>query len=320
MAAMTKARTWTVLELINWSKAYLEEKGFENARLEVELLLAYTLEMPRIELYLKFDRQMSEKELASFKARFKRRLAGEPVQYVTGTAGFMLGEFEVNPSVLIPRPETEALTEVVLRMLGAAGGPGADDVPGTETPEGQEGPEQSAGRKPLVADVGTGSGVIAATVAARVPGARVYATDVSPEALKVAARNVERAGAADRVVFLEGEMLQPLLGEGLAGKLTAVVSNPPYVPSGELADLQAEVRDFEPREALDGGEDGLECLRVLVQDGPGLLTSGGFMALEVGDGQAPEVARLLKDRLGNADVHKDYAGRDRIVTGFLRET
>lgn len=299
MAAMTKARTWTVLELINWSKAYLEEKGFENARLEVELLLAHTLQLPRIELYLQFDRQMREKELASFKALFRRRLAGEPVQYVTGTAGFMLGEFEVNPSVLIPRPETEALTEVVLKLLGQ-----------TESAEGQL----------IVADVGTGSGVIAATVATRVPEARVYATDVSPAALEVALRNVERAGAADRVTLLEGEMLQPLLGEGLACRLTAVVSNPPYIPSGEIAGLQDEVRNFEPREALDGGEDGLECLRVLVQDGPGLLTSGGFMALEVGDGQAPEVARLLKERLGNADVHKDYTGRDRIVTGFLRET
>jgi release factor glutamine methyltransferase len=306
MADMTKTRTWTVLELINWSKAYLEEKGFDNARLEVELLLSRTLGLPRIELYLQFERQLSEKELAAFKALFKRRLAGEPVQYVTGTAGFMLGEFEVNPAVLIPRPETEALTEVVLRMLGVMRG----------TPRGAVG----AGREfsPIVVDIGTGSGVIAATIAARVPEAEVYATDVSAEVLEVAARNAERAGVVGRVTFLEGEMLHPIHGHGLAGKITALVSNPPYIPTGELAGLPSEVRDFEPRAALDGGEDGLECLRVLVQDGPEVLAPGGLMALEVGDGQARQVSDMLRQSIGNAGVHKDYSGRERIVTGLRK--
>ncbi len=290
MATMTNTRTWTVLELINWSKEYLEEKGFDNARLEVELLLSHALKLPRVELYVQFERQMKSNELAAFKALFKRRLAGEPVQYVTGTAAFMMGEFEVTPAVLIPRPETEALTEVVLRLLGAAAAP-------------------------IVADIGTGSGVIATTVAMKVPAARVYATDVSAAALEVAARNAERAGVAERVTFLEGEMLQPLRDSGLAGKVTALVSNPPYIPTGELAGLQAEVRDFEPREALDGGEDGLDCIRVLVQDGPEFLSPGGFLALEVGDGQASGVAELMREQLADVEVHKDYAGRDRIVTG-----
>ena len=118
VATMTNTRTWTVLELINWSKGHLEEKGFDNARLEVELLLSHALKLPRVELYVQFERQLNAGELAAFKALYKRRLEGEPVQYITGTAAFMLGEFEVNPAVLIPRPETEALTEVVLRMLG----------------------------------------------------------------------------------------------------------------------------------------------------------------------------------------------------------
>ena len=290
---MTNIRTWTVLELINWSKDHLEQKGFENARLEVELLLGHVLSLPRIELYLQFERQLKAGELAAFKALFKRRLGGEPVQYVTGTAAFMLGEFEVGPAVLIPRPETEALTEVVLRLLDGAAAP-------------------------VVADIGTGSGVIATTVAMKVPRADVYATDVSAAALEVAARNAERAGVAERVTFLEGEMLHPLRGQGLAGKVTALVSNPPYIPTGELAGLQAEVRDFEPRTALDGGEDGLEFLRVLVQDGPDVLSPGGFMALEVGDGQASGVAEMLGAGLGDVEVHKDYAGRDRIVTGWKR--
>jgi release factor glutamine methyltransferase len=306
---MTNTRTWTVLELINWSKDYLEQKGFDNARLEVELLLGHALSLPRIELYLQFERQMKENELAAFKALLKRRLAGEPVQYVTGTAAFMLGEFEVTRAVLIPRPETEALTEVVLRMLegvrGAAAGLGAAD-------------SAAAGPDLIVVDIGTGSGVIATTVAMKVPEARVYATDVSAAALAVAARNAERAGVAERVTFLEGEMLRPLRGEGLVGKVTVLVSNPPYIPTGELEGLQAEVRDFEPREALDGGEDGLDCIRVLVQDGPEFLSPGGFIALEVGDGQASVVAELMRERLADVDAHKDYAGRDRIVTGFRK--
>jgi release factor glutamine methyltransferase len=293
MATMTNTRTWTVLELINWSKGHLEEKGFDNARLEVELLLSHALSLPRVELYVQFERQLNGGELAAFKALFKRRLAGEPVQYVTGTAAFMMGEFEVNPAVLIPRPETEALTEVVLRMLEGAAAP-------------------------VVADIGTGSGVIATTVAMKVPAAVVYATDVSGAALEVAARNAERAGVAERVTFLEGEMLQPLRESGLVGRVTALVSNPPYIPTGEFAGLQAEVRDFEPREALDGGEDGLDCIRVLVQDGPDVLSPGGFLALEVGDGQASGVAELMKSGLGDVEVHKDYAGRDRIVTGFKK--
>lgn len=303
MATMTNTRTWTVLELINWSKEYLEEKGFENARLEVELLLGHALSLPRIELYLQFERQMKAGELAAFKALLKRRLTGEPVQYVTGTAAFMLGEFEVTRAVLIPRPETEALTEVVLRMLEGVGGAAA-------------GSDASASPAPIVADIGTGSGVIATTVAMRVPKAVVYATDVSAAALEVAARNAERAGVAERVTFLEGEMLHPLRDQVLAGKVTALVSNPPYIPTGELEGLQAEVRDFEPREALDGGEDGLDCIRVLVQDGPEFLSPGGFMALEVGDGQASVVAELMRERLADVDVHKDYAGRERVVTGF----
>jgi release factor glutamine methyltransferase len=312
MADMAETRTWTVLGLINWSKAYLEEKGFDNARLEVELMLGHVLGLPRIELYLQFERQLKEKELADFKALFKRRLAGEPVQYVTGTAGFMLGDYEVDRAVLIPRPETEALTEVVLRMLKEMRSGDPARAGGSEAGGAHEG----AG--PVVVDVGTGSGVIAATIAARIPESEVYATDISRAALDVAARNAEKAGVTGRVTFLEGEMLHPLNGSGLAGRVTALVSNPPYIPTGELADLPSEVRDFEPREALDGGEDGLECLRVLVQDGPELLTPGGFMALEVGDGQARQVAGMMRERLIDVAIHKDYAGRERIVTGFKR--
>jgi len=282
---------WTVLGMIDWSKGYLAGKGFENARLEAELLLSHVLSVPRIGLYTAGERALTPDELSRYKAALKRRLTGEPVQYVTGTAAFMFSEFEVNPSVLIPRPETEALTEAALKAIG--------------TPPGEV----------RVADIGTGSGVIATTIALKVPAATVVATDVSADALAVAARNAARAGVADRVRFLEGAFLEPLAREGLEGSLAALVSNPPYVATGDLAGLPAEVRDFEPRTALDGGPDGLDSLRVIAQDGPRFLAEGGVMLLEVGDGQAPLVERMLETSLGNARTHKDYAGRDRIVAG-----
>lgn len=283
--------TRTVLGIINTTKEFLAERGFENARLETELLLSHVLGVSRVELYLDFDRQLNEGELERMRSLLRRRLAGEPVQYVTGTAAFMFSEFEVNPSVLIPRPETEALTEAALATLGESG----------------------ASRGPRVADVGTGSGVIATTIAQRYPDAAVYATDSSPDALAVARRNAERAGVADRIVFLEGRFLDPLRSASLEGQLSLIVSNPPYVPTGEIATLPEEVRDFEPRVALDGGEDGLDCIRAIAQDGPVFLAEHGSLVLEFGDGQARAVEGLLASGFVAVEIRRDYAGRDRIA-------
>jgi release factor glutamine methyltransferase len=283
---------WTIHRLIDWGREYLAARGFENARLEIELLLADTLGNSRLELYLDFERQLSEAELQQFKKRLLRRVAHEPVQYITGRAAFMLSEFDVTPDVLIPRPETEALTEVALELLAEAG----DDAP-------------------VAADVGTGSGVIAITLAQRTEAARLHATDVSAAALAVARRNAESAGVADRVEFHEGPLTAPLEDAGLAGRLSLLVSNPPYVRTAELAHLPEEVRNFEPSRALDGGEDGLDCLRPLAQDGPRFLRPGGALLFEVGVQQADAVADLLRERLSGVEIRKDYAGRERIVLG-----
>ena len=302
---MTK-KIWTVLGMIDWSRQYLADKGFENTRLETELLLGHALSLPRIELYLNYERPMSEQELARFKTLLKRRLSGEPVQYVTGTAAFMFAEFEVNPAVLIPRPETEALTEVALRLLGEA-----SESVGRST-------ESASRPEVLAADIGTGSGVIAVTLAQKFPYVRVLAIDSSPAALEVAFRNAERAGVAARVEFLEGDMLGPLSEPGLEGRISLLVSNPPYVASGDIDTLPREIREFEPRAALDGGADGLDCLRVMAQDGPAMLAPGGAIALEVGDGQAEKVATMLRESLGEVSIEKDYARRDRIVAARKR--
>ncbi len=287
----TTKRTWTILELIDWSRQYLAEKGFENARLETELLLGHAVSLPRIELYLQYERVLSEPELAEYKALLRRRLAGEPVQYITGTAAFMLADFDVTPDVLIPRPETEALVEVAVRAL--------------------EGLKDGA----VLADIGTGSGVIAVTLAQKFPGARVVATDVSAEALAVAAHNAERIGVAERITFAGGTGLAPLHELGVAGRIAGLVSNPPYVRSRDMVGLPTEVRDFEPRLALDGGDDGLDCLRSIIEDAPEALAGGGLVALEFGDDQADAVRALAESALTGVAIHKDYAGRDRIVTG-----
>jgi release factor glutamine methyltransferase len=228
------------------------------------------------------------------------------VQYVTGTAVFMFAEFEVNPAVLIPRPETEALTEIALRLLGDASESAKRSAEAASSPE------------VLAADVGTGSGVIAVTLAQKFPDVRVLAIDSSSEALEVASRNAERAGVAARVEFIEGNMLEPLNGHGLEGRISLLVSNPPYVASGDIDTLPREIRDFEPRGALDGGVDGLDCLRVMAQDGPAVLAPGGAMALEVGDEQAEKVAAMLRESLGEVSIEKDYARRDRIVVARKR--
>jgi release factor glutamine methyltransferase len=286
-------KTWTVLEIINSSRSYLAEKGFENARLETELLLSHVLSLSRIELYQHYDRRLKQGELETYKALFKRRLSGEPVQYVTGTAAFMFSDFEVTPDVLIPRPETEALVEAALEVIG----------------------EMARGRtgELLVADVGTGSGVIAVTIALKVKEARLIAMDSSAPALAVARKNAEKAGVADKIEFVEGQLLEPLRPTAFAGHIAAIVSNPPYVATDDIEGLPAEVRDFEPREALDGGPDGLDCLRAIAQDGPALLAPGGELILEVGDGQAAAVGRMLSSGLDDVRILRDYAGRDRIV-------
>lgn len=297
------ATVWTITGLINWSRDYLAERGFENARLETELLLSHVLSLPRIELYVQHDRQLSQDELARYKALFKRRLAWEPVQYVTGTSAFMMAEFEVTPATLIPRPETEAMAEIAIGLIA-----GRTHGDGTES---------ETGGRLLLADIGTGSGVVAITLAQKFPEAEIVATDISADALSVAERNASNLGVSDRVRFVEGAGVEPLAAAGLQGRLSGIVSNPPYICSGDMETLPREVREFEPEIALDGGSDGLDCIRCLAQDGPEFLADGGALVLEFGDGQAGAVRELMERKLQDIEIRKDYAGRDRIATGIM---
>lgn len=288
---MSEDRRWTVVELLGTTAAYLQEKGFHNARLNGELLLAGTLGLRRLDLYLQHDRPLSPEELAEFRERLRRRARREPLQYIDGTAAFRDLVLRVDPRVLIPRPETELLVQEVL--------------------------DWARGRSGLHAvDVGTGSGCIALALATEGPFARVVGVDASAAALEVARAN-HRAAAPDAPVELrEGDLLEPVAGE----RFDVVVSNPPYVGEEEAASLDAEVRDWEPHGALFAGTGGLDVLRRLVPAAAAVLRPGGLLALEIGAEQGAAALRLIETTgdFGAARVRPDLAGRDRMVTAERR--
>jgi release factor glutamine methyltransferase len=278
------AERWTVLKLLQWTADYFSARQIEAARLEAELLLAATLGMDRVGLYVNFERPLDPTELAAFRERVQRRARREPVQYILGETEFWSLRFDVSPAVLVPRGDTEVLVEEALaRIEGAA----------------------------RVLDVGTGSGAIAVALAHEKPEVLMTALDCSLPALEVARRNALRHGVAERVNFLAGELaaLPP-------GPFDMVVSNPPYILSRDWKKLMPEVRDHEPRLALDGGEDGLEAYRHLARQAGRILAPGGWLLVEVGIGQAKDVSALFKaGGLIEINQRDDYARIPRVVMG-----
>jgi release factor glutamine methyltransferase len=277
----------TVLSLIGAAADHLRTRGFDEARLHVELLLAHILNLTRLGLYLHFDRPLTAQELERFRTLFRRRLTHEPLQYILGETEFMGLRLEVNGSVLIPRPETELLVELAIAC--------------------------SAQRNHLpmdVLDACTGSGNIAIALARHLPAAAISALDVSEEALRVAAANAERL-APGRVELTAAD----LFTEFLPGRMfDLIVSNPPYVPAGELGGLEPEVRDFEPQMATTDGGDGLRFHRRLAELGAKRIRPGGKLIVEVGAGQAGTVAALFAAAGLNAvEITPDYSGIPRIV-------
>ncbi len=287
-------RNWTVLPLLEWTEQYLRERSFEESRLNAELLLAHALRLPRLGLYLQFDRPLAASELALFKKLLLRRMTHEPVQYILGETEFMGLPFEVTPAVLIPRPETEELVESAIRWLKSSG-----------KAEGS------------ILEIGTGSGNIAVALGKFLPGARVTSLEESAEALEVARRNCARHGLGN-VEFLRRDVFSPELDGGLDGRVfDAVVSNPPYVPLAEFDLLEPEVRDFEPRHATTDGADGFRFIRRITGLAAGLLRPGGGMFLEIGYGQADAAASIARESgLTGVGVQKDFAGIGRILRGF----
>jgi len=273
-------KQWTLRELMRTAIDYLAKKGFDEARLTVELLLSHVLNLQRIELYTNFDRPISQKELIIFRTLFARRLKHEPVQYIVQSAFFMGLQFEVDSQVLIPRPETETLVEEVLLEC------------------------KKRFPDPLrVLDVGTGSGNIAISVAKYAPNANVTAIDINPEALIVAHGNAQRHQVVSRIEFLQADIFQ--LKDELKYEYDVIVSNPPYVSVDEWETLQPEVRNFEPRHAITDDGNGFSFYKQLLILSDRLLKPDGLFAVEVGFGQSPHVELLLSSA-GYIDITSVY--------------
>lgn len=309
---MTRASPPRPLELTRLAAEHLAGKGVTDARLDAELLLAHVLGMRRLDLYLQFERPLEPAEVDAYRDAVRRRADREPLQYITGQVEFRELTLAVDPRVLIPRPETEVLVGEVLDW--AAGEIGGDE-PGRDEPGGDEPGGDEAGAPPAprgaVLDLGTGSGAIALSLLREGPFERAVATDASEAALEVAAANAGSAGLTDRLELRHGSLFDPV-GDG--EEFRVIVSNPPYVAEGDRGSLAPEIRDHEPEEALLAGGDGLRLIREIVTGAPARLAAGGLLALEVGLGQARDVAALCTDAGFPAPrVATDLTGRERIV-------
>jgi len=291
---LTKER-WTVLKVIEWTQGYLRARAIPSPRLESELLLSHALGLDRVGLYLHHDMVLSPSELERFRELIKRRTRGEPLPYITGYKEFWSIPFRVDPSVLIPRPETEVLVEEALRIIGLEGW-----------------------TDPLVLDLGTGCGAIAVSLAKSISSGRIVATDLSWEALALARENALAQGVSGRICFVQGDGLSFM--KSTAGIFDQIVSNPPYVSHEEIESLQPEIRDFEPRHALDGGPDGLEFHRELLSQVPSRLKSGGWLIVEIGAGQGPKILESAEKASWTKRVRiiRDYAGRSRALVAQKR--
>jgi release factor glutamine methyltransferase len=276
--------TWTVLKVLDWTKGYLAEKGVENSRLESEWMLCAALSLDRVGLYVNYDKPLSPVELTSFREMVSRRAKREPLQHILGSQEFMGLGIEVSPAALVPRYDTEILVQ------------------------------ESAARCPVakrILEVGVGSGCVAIALAKVLPPAEVFGVDISNKALELAERNAERNGV--KVTFMCGSLFEPVKGM----TFDLIVSNPPYIPSSDIVALQPEVRDFEPREALDGGADGLDFYRAIIPAARDHLNPCGWLLFEVGIHQAPQVIRFFENEgcYGNIFTARDTGGIERVVGG-----
>ncbi|HEY2329686.1 MAG TPA: peptide chain release factor N(5)-glutamine methyltransferase [Verrucomicrobiae bacterium] len=296
----------TVLEAIQKSADFLAKKSVEPARLQAELLLAHQLKMPRMKLYLNFDRVLATAETDGLRELVKRRAAREPLQHITGSTSFCGFEIAVNRHALIPRPETELLAELGGKFLNQLS---EGRVPRVPNPKDENGNSQRSSLRVL--DFGTGTGCIAIALAVKCPGAKITALDISADALALAQQNALKNKGAEQIEFL--------LGDGFAAlpeksQFDLIVSNPPYIPSAEIATLEPEVKDFDPRAALDGGADGLDFYRMFAAQAKSFLKPDGKIMVEFGDGQADAVRKIFEAEKWVVEaVHEDYSQRARIL-------
>ena len=295
---MPRTEPWTIKRVLDWTSGYLERKGDEHPRLSAEWLLANVCGLSRVELYVNFDKPLEAGELDAMHAAIERRAAGEPLQYVTGEMPFRHIVLKCERGVLIPRPETEVLVDAALEGVDAA----------AEKSDEGAGPVR-------VLEVGTGTGCIALSIASERPGTLVTATDLSPRAVELAARNREALGLEEAVDVIECDLATGVSPD-LMGSFSVLVSNPPYIPTQVLRDeVPAEVADFEPELALDGGDDGLDVFRRLVELAPEALAPSGMLAVELFEGALDAAADLVRAQggWGSVEVREDLTRRPRVL-------
>ena len=288
---MTDTAPWTIARVLAWAADDLRSRGEETPRLDAEVLLSFVLGIDRIGLISDSNRPLTPEELAQYRALHKRRRVSEPVAYLRGYREFFGRRFVVDKRVLVPRPDTEVLVEVALRRTI----------------------DRSLSTRAL--DLCTGSGCVAVSFACERPTARVLGTDLSAEAVEVARENALRLGVAGRAWFRPSDLFADL---GLEDpRFDLVTANPPYIPDGDIAGLSASIRDFEPRMALAGGNDGLDLARAIIEQAPRYLEAGGVLAMEIGAGQSSAVADAYAAR-GFVDIERtaDLARIERVVSGI----
>lgn len=280
---------WTIRRTLAWTQEYFDKREIDSPRLASEILLAHSLGVERLDLYLQHDRPLNRDELASFRGLIKRRIDREPVAYITGSKGFWESEFQVKPGVLIPRPDTERLVELALEALSLK------NV-----------------RHGRVLELGVGSGAVIISIAKTNPELCCFASDISLIPLEIAALNAQKELDKSNISFVAGSWFSPFNSRA---KFDLIVSNPPYIPTGEIRGLQPEVSCFEPDLALDGGEDGLACIRAIMMQACDYLFPEGVLLVETGSDQQAKVEEIFKDcpEFLSIEFFDDYAGLNRVV-------
>jgi len=287
----TTTKTWRLIDVLKEATAFLESKGIENPRLNAERLMGHVLGISRIDLYVRFEQLLNKEERNAYKTLLKRRAKHEPLQYILGETEFMSLQFKLTPAVLIPRPETEILVEQVITSLG----------------------DQQGCR---ILDIGVGSGNIAVSLAKYLSRVNVVGIDTSNEVLALAKENAEWNGVGDQIQFVLADVNKEDFNRVIKGPFDLVVSNPPYISLDDFQKLSEEIREYEPREALCDGQDGLSFYQIIARKGIELLRSGGKLFFEIGDRQSQSVQLILKEAgYTSIRVFQDLNSMARVVQG-----
>lgn len=303
---MPKLNDWSIIKILAWTESYFKDHSIDSARLTAEMLLAYCLGIKRLDLYLQHDRPLQKNELSNFKALIKRRIQNEPAAYIIGEKGFFDSDFKVASGVLIPRPDTETIVEQALKVLSVC---------------------QDNFKPKTVLELGTGSGAIIISLAKAASGHLYFASDISVKALAIAKQNAEiilSKTMKDKIVFFAGDWFSslkkppkfdPIFDQKFDPTFDLIISNPPYIPSKDIQNLQSEIKLFEPVLALDGGRDGLDSFRFILDDAHRYLVPGGTILLEMGFDQKEGVQNISKQypEYQSIEFIRDLAGHNRVV-------